>query len=192
MLERFSITVAAATILGVIGKIASLYHVDIEAGNDWFVGPVDQTVITYILLAVFLVFFRGKMMHDDATFFADLEKPDTFKSGNGWKYIIKVGLLLGYLSWLLWAPAIYFLDYPVRFSSFLIASLVLSTFCLVIDILTRKALEWRRAFWIIPNVLYIVCLVSLTQSGWASLSAAALLAVLIIDWLVTDPLSGHV
>ena len=192
MLERFSVTIATATILGVLGKIALLYHVDMEAGKDWFIGPVDQTIISYLLLAVFLVFFRGKMMHDDATFFADLAKAGTFKGDKAWKFVIKVGLLFGYVSWLLWAPAIYFLENPVRFAGFLIASLVLSTFWLVIDILTRTTLEWRRAFWVIPNAFYIGFLILLMQPSLASLAAVALLVVLIFDWLVTDPLSGHV
>ena len=75
-------------------------------------------------------------MHDDATFFIDLGKQGVFKSGRAWKLLIKLGLLLGYISWLLWAPAIFFLEERGRFSAFLIVSLSLSTRCLIIDILT--------------------------------------------------------
>jgi len=163
-----------------------------DAGKDWFVGPVEQPIVCHLLLAVFLIFFRGKMMHDDATFFSDLAKQGTFKSDKSSKLLIKIGLLLGYVSWLLWAPAIYFLEGRNRFAGFLIASLTLSTFWLIIDILTRSALEWRRAFWVIPNAFYIGFLVLLVQPSWASVAAIGLLIVLIIDWLVSDPFSGHV
>jgi hypothetical protein len=192
MLERFSISIAAATILATLGKLALLYHADVDAGKDWFVGPVEQPILCHLLLAVFLIFFRGKMMHDDGMFFCDLAKGGIFKSGTSWKLLIKIGLLLGYISWLLWAPAIYFLDDRYRFAGFLIASLSLSTFWLIIDILTRTTLEWRRAFWVIPNTFYIGFLVLLMQPSWASLATVALLIVLVIDWLVSDPFSGHV
>lgn len=192
MLERFSISISAATILAVLGKLALLYHADRVVGRDWFVGPIKQTIVCHLLLGIFLIFFRGKMMHDDAAFFGDLAKQDAFKASTSWKLLIKFGLLLGYVSWLLWAPAIYFLEDRHRFASFLIASLLFSTFWLVIDILTRQTLEWRRAFWVIPNVFYIVFLVLLMYPPWASVAAIALLIVLVIDWLVSDPFSAHV
>jgi hypothetical protein len=192
MLGRFSISISVATIIGILGKLAFIYHNEREAGKDWFAGPVDQAVLCYLLLAVFLVFFRGKMMHDDATFFADIDKNDIFKSGRGWKLLIKLGLLCGYSSWLLWAPAIFFLEDLGRISGFLIASLLLSTIWLIIDILTRITLEWRRAFWVIPNIFYVGFLALMAQPNWASLSVIGLLVVLVIDWLVSDPLSGHV
>ena len=143
------------------------------------------------MLAIFLIFFRGKIMHDDATFYSDLSKEGIFKSGRLSRFLIKFGLLLGYISWLLWAPAIYFLDDHTVFSAFLITSLVLSTFWLIIDLLTRTVPEWRRAFWVIPNVFYIGFLVLLLLPAWAPRAAIALLAVLIFDWLISDPLSGH-
>jgi hypothetical protein len=192
MLERFSISIAAATIIGVLGKLALLYHTDKEAGKDWFSGPIQQAVFCNLMLAIFLIFFRGKIMHDDATFYSDLSKEGTFKSGRLWRFLIKFGLLLGYISWLLWAPAIYFLDDHTVFSGFLITSLVLSTFWLIIDLLTRTVPEWRRAFWVIPNVFYIGFLVLLLLPAWAPRAAIGLLAVLIFDWLISDPLSGHV
>ncbi|HKE95746.1 MAG TPA: hypothetical protein VKB34_15630 [Povalibacter sp.] len=193
MLERFAVSIAATTILAVLGKLALLYHADKDHGQDWLTGPVEQVVLVHLLLAVFLLFFRGKMMHDDATFFADLAKKDqVFKTGKGDKMLVKLGLLLGYFSWLLWAPAIYFFEDRPRFACFLIASLFLSTIWLVIDIATRKTLEWRRAFWIVPNLCYIGLLALLTQPSWAVVAAIFLLVVLIIDWMVSDPLSGHI
>lgn len=191
MLDRFSASVATATILAVLGKVALLYHEDQEQGVDWFDNSNDQTVQGYLLLAVFLMFLRGKMMHDDATFFADLETEGAFKDGKGPKFLIKVGLLLGYISWLLWAPAIYFLEDVPRFAGFLIGSLVLSTAWLLIDIVTRKQPEWRRVFWILPNAAYIA-LLALAYHGFLSFAALGLLVVLLLDWLSTDPMSGHV
>lgn len=200
VLERFSISISSATILAVLAKAALLHHLDKEAGNDWLVvGQVDQEVVVYLLLTIFLVFFRGKMMHDDATFFSELEgdknkqeEDKVFKHDNLSNFIIKLGLVFGYISWILWAPAIYFLDDPTRFSGFLIGSLTLSSFWLVIDILTRIRLEWRRAFWIIPNAFYIMVLSLMQFTSWSLLSAIGLLVVLLIDWLISDPLSGYI
>lgn len=199
MLERFSISISTATILAVLAKMALLYHLAKAGGNDWLVGPIDQTVAVYFLLSIFLVFFRGKMMHDDATFFRELEgdkekttAEKTFKTNKLSKFLIKLGLFIGYSSWILWAPAIFFLEQPDRFVGFLIASLVLSTFWLVIDILTRVTTEWRRAFWVLPNALYILLLVLLLLPTWSVIATIVLLVVLLGDWLISDPLSGHV
>lgn len=195
MLERFSLTVATATIIAVLGKLGFLYAADKQAGKDWLVESIDQSVLCNILLIVFLILFRGKMMHDDATFFNELttkSAPPTFKSTRAWKLLIKVGILLGYFSWVLWVPAIYFLENHFRFSAFLIASLLLSTFWLLIDILTRTEVEFRRVFWITPNIFYIALLALLTQPSNSYLVALGLLSVLLVDWLKSDPFSGHV
>jgi hypothetical protein len=192
VLERFSITVAAATIISVLGKLALLFRTDQETGKDWFKGPVEQVVLCHLLLAVFLVFFRGKMMHDDAAFFTDLSKAGIFKAGTGPKKLIKFGLLLGYVSWLLWAPAIFFLEDRIRFAGFLIASLAVSTVCLAIDLLARVQPDWKRAFWIIPNMFYIGLLVLLMWPSYASIATVGLLVVLVIDWLISDPMTEYV
>jgi len=59
-LERFSITIAAATIVGILGKLASMYELNRRAGLDWLAGPVDQTILTSLSLAIFLLFFRAR------------------------------------------------------------------------------------------------------------------------------------
>lgn len=192
MLERFSITISATTIIAVLGKVALLYRADRDTGKDWFVGDIDQNILCHILLGIFLIFFRGKMMHDDASFFIELAAPGKFKSDRVSKGFIKFGLLLGYLSWLLWAPAIYFLEDRPRFASCLILSLILSTIWLLIDIWTRVKADINRAIWIFPNLFYVTFLVVLQYPPWATAGAAGLLLVVIIDWLVTDPFSGHV
>lgn len=200
MLERFSVNVATTTILAVLGKLALLYHADKEAGNDWFTEPVQQNVLCLLLVCMFLMFFRGKMMHDDASFFTDLEEdrkkgvvPETlFQTDDAFPLLIKGGIVVGYLSWLLWAPAIYFLEERGRFVGFLIASLCLSTVWLVIDILTRRTRDWRRAFWIVPNAVYIGLLFLLTSRSWPMVAAVGLIIVLIGDWLISDPFSQHI
>jgi hypothetical protein len=192
MLERFTITIATTTVLAVLGKVALLYRDALQSGRDWFQGPVEQSLLAQLMLSLYLIFFRGKMMHDDATFCADLVKPEIFKRTGVWSLLIKFGFFLGYLSWLFWAPAIYFLDNPTRLSGFLITAIALSTIWLVIDVLTRRNLEWRRAFWIIPNILYIGFLVLYVNPHWASISAAGLLMILTIEWLISDPFYGHI
>lgn len=196
MLERFAVSVATTTILAVLGKLAFLYH-DAHDGNgvhvDWFSMPaVPQGVVGTCLVGVFLMFFRGKMMHDDATFFADLARPAAFRNDRRGRAAIKILLPLSYLSWLLWAPAIYFLDTPERFSWCLIASLVLSTACLALDLTARKVREWRRVVWGVPNVLYIVGLLVFAYTNKPNWAAWGLVVVLLIDWIITDPFSGLV
>ena len=93
---------------------------------------------------------------------------------------------------ILWAPAIYFLDDFFRFAAFFTASLALGSFWLVIDIITRKVPDWRRAFWIIPNVFYVSCAWWLVVDWASPLAAIVLIIVLAIDWLVTDPFSAHI
>jgi len=194
MLERFAVSIAASTILAVLAKLAVLYYASQSIGHDWVDESLSQLELVYLLLAIFLVFLRGKMMHDDATFFADLAKKDAsrvFKTDRVSTGLLRLGLLLGYMSWLLWAPAIYFLDRLTRFTAFFVASLALSSAWLVIDILTREKVEWRRAFWIIPNLLYAAFAFLLTTQEWRAMAAFALLMVLLVDWLVSDPLVGH-
>ena len=100
MLERFSVSVSAATILAVLGKIALLYNHDLQADSDWFEGPISHEVFCYFLVAFFLIFFRGKMMHDDASFFKEIEDGEKFKAGPKNRFVISLGVFLGYISWL--------------------------------------------------------------------------------------------
>jgi hypothetical protein len=197
MLERFAISVATTTILAVLAKVAVLFHdaKNPQTGGDWLSEPVQQTVLRILLIATFLVFFRGKMMHDDATFFADLAKPGTFRSNRTARALLKVLLPLSYVSWILWGPAIYFMDEPRRLSDFMIASLVLSTICLVLDLVARTAREWRRFAWILPNVVYVAGFLLIRDPAaherLATWGTFLLLLCLVVDWLVTDPFSGH-
>ena len=117
MLERFAISVATTTILAVLAKVALLFHDarNLKTGADWLSEPVQQSVLRILLIATFLVFFRGKMMHDDATFFADLAKPGTFRSTRTARALLKILLPLSYVSWILSGPAIYFLGQTTTF-----------------------------------------------------------------------------
>jgi len=191
MLERFSITISAATIAAVLGKLALLYSTDRTLNKDWLSGDIDQTVLCNVLLALFLIFFRGKMMHDDASFFVKLTTPGNFKEDQSAKFRIRIGLLIGYISWLLWAPAIFFLEDHRRFAWCLIISLLLSTVWLLIDLSTRQTEDPIRAIWVFPNLFYIVFLLLLQYTPWAVAMATAMLLVLIIEWFLTDPFSGH-
>ncbi len=189
-LERFSISISAATIIGVLAKLAFLYNEDKQKGNDWFTGPIDQKILTTLLLAIFLIIFRGKIMHDDVNFFADLGTQGVFKSDNTAKILIKLGLFCAYVSWLLWAPAIYFLADHDRVFYFLTASLAFSTIWLVLDIVTREKVDWKRALWIVVNMGLVVALDALRSPSFASVAAILLLTFSVFDWLISDPFAG--
>ena len=63
MLDRVSVSIALATIVAILAKLALLYK---DAHESWFNGSAGQAVVYLLLIAVFMIFFRGKMMHDDA------------------------------------------------------------------------------------------------------------------------------
>ena len=94
MLDRVSVSITLATIIAVIGKLGLLYSASHES---WFVERIDREVAYFALIGVFLIFFRGKMMHDDSVFFEEL-KSEKFKKDAYAKARTKSGLLLGYLS----------------------------------------------------------------------------------------------
>lgn len=177
--------------MAVLGKLALLYSTDKADDKDWLTGDIDQTVLCNILLALFLIFFRGKMMHDDASFFVDLATPGKFREDKGARRRIRFGLLIGYISWLLWAPAIFLLEDHNRFACSLIVSLLLSTVWLLIDLSTRTTEDPIRAVWVLPNLFYIGFLLLMQYEPWAVAAAAGMLLVLIIEWFLTDPFSGH-
>jgi len=134
-------------------------------------------------------------VQDDARrcrFFYGPRKPEVFKKEWGWKILTRLGLLFGYIAWLLWAPAIYFFENRTRLFGFLAASLVLLIFWTVIDMVTRTKLDWKRAVWIPVNIVFIGLLGLLMVPSWASRGAVILLVVSAIDWLVADPFEGHV
>lgn len=187
-LERFSVTISAATIFGVLGRLAYLYGQDRQRQNDWLANPSREVLVTF-LLAIFLVVFRAKMMHDDVTFFADLGTEGKFRTDKWTRRLIKTGLLCGYIAWLLWAPAIYFLSERNRVFEFMLASLAFSTIWSVIDTGTRQAPEWRRLVWIFVNMVLALLLFISTTSY--ALEATVLLVLLsVADWIFTDAFRG--
>ena len=190
MLDRLSVSTSLATIIAVLAKLAILYK---DANETWYIDNINQKVLYLILISVFLIFFRGKMMHDDSAFFKDIES-DNFKKDPHSKVRIKSGLMIGYISWLFWAPAIYFLQNPPALSGWLLASIGLSTIWLIIDIMTRKSGEdkeaKKRPVWVIANILYAVPLILLmTQTFSPAVLATVLVLILLVDWLISDTLA---
>lgn len=189
MLDRLSVSLAIATIVAVLAKITYLYE---QSGRSWFVHDVNQETLYYILIGIFLVFLRGKMMHDDSGYFQDIDA-GKFETDWGSIAVLKIGLLSGYLSWLLWAPGIYTLDEPEKSSVFFGTSLLISTAWLVSDIVTRKGLDKRRAWWVVLNLIYIAGFVVIFWGGVPpSLPAAIMVFFLFVDWVTNDPFASHI
>lgn len=201
MFNSISVSISLTTIIAVLTKLAFLLHPDAGAAlfgnkdNVWH----DTTVL---IIAIFMIFFRGKMMHDDHQYFTDIEKGRYRKTG---KWVNKFGLFLGYVSWILWAPAIYFLGDWLKFGSFMIASILVSTIWAVIDSFeippgsprpkNDKQHPWIvQHYWILTNIGYITLFVLILCSSdklkmltlW---SAIILLVILIVDWLVSKPIA---
>ena len=189
MLDRVSVSVALTTIIAVLAKLALLYR---EAAESWFDKPVDQQVVYLLLITIFLVFFRGKMMHDDSDFFRDLESGEAFKSDDHAKARIKTGLLTAYLSWLCWGPVVYFLERPVVLAYWLIISLGFSTLWLLADIATRELpktdQEAKKRYWFLgANIVYAIPLIVIAKQVVPSaIAAGALVLILFLDWIVSD------
>lgn len=191
MLDRLSGSAAFTTIIAVLAKFALLYRASSES---WFTTAVDPSVVNILLVAVFLIFLRGKMMHDDSVFFSDLEH-GKFGERTLDKAAVKTGLLVGYLSWICWAPVIYFMEKPRPMAWWLVATLALSTVWLVLDIVTRKLhdrdYEAKKRLWfVLVNVVYCVILVIMANSVCPAVALSGmLLLVLAVDWLALDPFS---
>ncbi|MBK9149196.1 MAG: hypothetical protein IPM12_15430 [Flavobacteriales bacterium] len=189
--QNISVSITLATVLSVLAKLAMQHH---ESGHTWFETGVSASSLYVILMGVFMIFFRGKMMHDDDEFFASVDRGD-FKASAKAKRTLKAGLILGYISWLCWAPAIYFLEDPYVMSWCMLAALVASTAWLITDILSRKPAKddtpeaMKRWWWVAVNLGYaapLVCMLLHLES--APYMAAVLLALLILDWLFLDSL----
>jgi uncharacterized membrane protein SirB2 len=190
VLDRVSVSVTLTTIIAILAKLGLLYSSSHEA---WFDERFDLEVVYFVLVGAFLIFFRGKMMHDDSVFFEEL-KSSKFKKDAHAKARTKSGLLLGYLSWFCWAPAIYFLERPSAVGWWLVISLALSTLWLVADIATRTSGDdpelKKRYVFLVANVAYAIPLVLLgTKKGPPAVWVGALLVILVIDWLKSDTLS---
>jgi hypothetical protein len=190
MLDRVSVSVTLATIIAILAKLGLLYS---SSHETWFDERLDLEVAYFALIGVFMVFFRGKMMHDDSVFFDEL-KSEKFRKDAHAKARIKSGLLLGYLSWFCWAPAIYFLDRPGVLGWWLLVSLALLTLWLVADIATRTNPDdpelKKRHFFVVMNIVYAVPLMLLAvKKGPAAVWAGVLVVILAIDWIKSDTLS---
>lgn len=117
MLDRLSVSVSLATILAVFAKLVSMFKFNEDFFKRDTAFPHDTTVL---IIATFLIFFRGKMMHDDHQYFTDIDS-GLYRDKNKW--FNKFALFLGYNSWLLWAPAIYFLGSWPLFGMCMLASI---------------------------------------------------------------------
>lgn len=188
MLDRLNVSVSVATMLAVLAKLAILFEAD---RRSWLDGVFSQSALYCFAIAFFLVFFRGKMMHDDSAFFADIES-GKFKDDPAARRLAKIGLVLGYLSWMLWAPAIYFLEYPKVVAAFMLAAFFLSTIWLAVDILTRSNLDSRRVWWIVSNLLYLAGFGAILVGVNALLISVLLVLLLFIDWVASDPIGHHI
>jgi hypothetical protein len=180
---------ALTTIVAILAKLALLYS---GAGEAWFEQQVDGKLLYIVLASVFMIFLRGKMMHDDSAYFKELEAGTAFKNDRYARVRIKFGLFVGYLSWLCWAPAVYFLERPRAFAAWMLVAIGLSTLWLLGDVFTRQLPntdpEAKKRKWLLcVNVLYLVAL--LAMFGKAAPEAAvavALVLVLVVDWLTSD------
>lgn len=189
--QNISVSITLATVLSVLAKLALLYH---DGGQLWFTDGVDGDSFYVVLLGVFLIFFRGKMMHDDDEFYASIDRGDFSKEPKKQR-ILKAGLILGYISWLCWAPVIYFMEVPTTMSRWMLVSLGASTAWLITDILTREKNKGatrealKRWWWVVVNVAYAAPFLCLALGlEWAPHMAAALVLLLILDWLFLDSL----
>ena len=131
MLDRVNVSISLAIIFSILAHAAFLYgptdshyvHVPIDSDNEIYI----------IFIVLFLIFFKGKMMHDDSQFYEDLD--------NGhfqYPKWTKLGVFIGYWSWFMWAPIIFLLEQPDKVAYYLTGSLVLSSVWLIIDICTRR------------------------------------------------------
>ena len=150
---------------------------------------------TIVLVAAFLIFFRGKMMHDDHLYFADIDD-GLYHGFRGRR--IHLGLMLGYVSWLLWAPAIYYLTEWRIFGLLMGASILLSTFWAALDEVPKNSSRFsdkKHFVWIVSNAIYMVlfCMIAFAdvKDGWSRFAGAVgLLFVLCVDWLYSKPLAS--
>jgi hypothetical protein len=62
---------------------------------------------------------------------------------------------------------IYFIDKPERFAKFFVACLAFATVSLAMELQTRKEPDPRRAFWVIPNMIYAILAMWLSSPSYA-------------------------
>ena len=189
--QNISVSITMATVLSVLAKIAVLHH---EDGQSWFINGNNADALFIILIGVFMIFFRGKMMHDDDAFFVAVDRGE-FQSTPQAKRILKIGLILGYIAWLCWAPAIYFMEKPQVLSLWMLLAMSASTGWLITDIITRKPRKGgtheaeKRWWWVALNVAYaapFICM--LIDVEKAPHMSVVLVILLILDWIFLDSL----
>lgn len=193
MFDRISVSVSLSTILAVMARLVFLlkFKPGFFASNTFF--PQDVTIL---IVAVFMIFFRGKMMHDDHQYFTDIER-GRYSGTNKW--VNKFGLFLGYVSWLLWAPAIYFLGNWSVFGIFMFFSLLVSLLWALLDYENIPAesprhTDQKQHIWVLANLAYIAPMLVFwfsddTQQMFRFLASIFLVLVLIIDWLISKPIA---
>lgn len=131
MLDRVNVSISLAIIFSILARLALLYG---QGDSHSIYIPIDSDSEVYLIfITLFLIFFKGKVMHDDSQFFEDLDNGHF----NHPKWT-KFGVFIGYWSWFLWAPIIFMLDQPVMVANYLAGSLLLSSLWLVIDMKCRK------------------------------------------------------
>jgi hypothetical protein len=206
MLDRISVTVALGSILAVLAKFVELIkthsttkdeHAFLHSLIEFDDVPIFRSDSTMVAVLIFLIFLRGKMMHDDHQYFVDIEK-GRYHDAN--RVANRFGLFLGYLSWLAWGPAIFYFPNWNVFGGCMMAAIMLSTIWCAIDLgnipKTSPRFQHKKQYgWIICNILYIVLFAAVgfcpAYGGMLRLICAImLLIVLFIDWLFSAPIAS--
>jgi hypothetical protein len=207
MFDRISVTVALASIVAVLAKFVELIkthstskdeHAFLHSLIEFDNVPIFRSDSTMVAVLIFLMFMRGKMMHDDHQYFLDIEKGRYRDVKN--RMANRFGLFFGYLSWLAWAPAIFYFPSWNIFGGCMVAAFMFSTIWSAIDlgIIPESSPRFNRKKqygWIIFNILYIFLFAAIgfcpAYGGMLRLiCAVTLLVVLLIDWLFSDPIAS--
>jgi hypothetical protein len=208
MFDRISVTITIGTLLAILGKLVQVVqnappksdpNAFIHALYNLHNQKIFRADLALVLVLIFLFFFRGKMMHDDHQYFVDIEKGRYRGAPSSVNHF---GLLLGYLSWLAWGPALYYFPHWKIFSTCMIVSLSLSTIWAAIDqgqippdsprFATKKQYGW-----IAFNVTYIglFAVLGFLPAGNdldRLFAAIILLCVLIVDWWFSAPIASNI
>jgi len=150
--------IVAALIKGIVDGLEA--YTDTDSALSYFYTHLDLTII-----AVFILFFRVKMMIDDHHHFGEENQ-----SSNGYRW---AGFFLAFVVWVFMALSGYFIHNTIRSAELLSVSLILSIGWITIHlkeistktpITTDVIISAIRQKWLLLNVAYIVCLVS--YMGW--------------------------
>ncbi|MET1257188.1 hypothetical protein [Aliikangiella maris] len=150
--------IVAALVKGIVDGLKG--YADSNSVLKYFSANLDISI-----LAVFVLFFKIKMMIDDHHHFSE-ENQGT--SGYRW-----AGFFLAFVVWVFIALSGYFIHNAIRSAELLSLSLLLSIGWIAIHLkeITKKTpvstdavIAQIRQKWVLLNVAYIVCLVS--YIGW--------------------------